>query len=365
LRVTKEWSGGPWWTGANSNHPAGEPYPLTVELAGMVQGQDAPYETISPFFNGSFSQTLNPTSPQHRDLDWGDGREVRISYRPTASWSVSAALRYGRTNGGGPNIHREERAGPDRCVVLPDGPIGFLCGMSYVRPVRALNWSDASARDHEEHRIADFAVGRDLGLGLAPALKSEVNIGLRYAHFESTTAVKIDGIPNWDVPEGASYNFSTHDRYNAELTADREFDGLGPTLSWNGKWPIFGDDTVGTVNADLNVTGGVLFGKQRTSVTGTEDAAHFNGVYFNVRYAYAVLTPEPTVHVDERRSNSVSSALLDLGLGLSYEVGRVAVGAGYRWERYFNVLDVGFADAKDGDRSIDGPYFKVAVGFGG
>jgi hypothetical protein len=41
------------------------------------------------------------------------------------------------------------------------------------------------------------------------------------------------------------------------------------------------------------------------------------------------------------------------------------VGAGYRWERYFDVLDVGYDEAEDADRTIDGPYFKLSVGFGG
>ena len=39
--------------------------------------------------------------------------------------------------------------------------------------------------------------------------------------------------------------------------------------------------------------------------------------------------------------------------------------AGYRWERYFDVIDGGIAERKSYDRTIDGPYFKIAVGFGG
>ena len=50
---------------------------------------------------------------------------------------------------------------------------------------------------------------------------------------------------------------------------------------------------------------------------------------------------------------------------MANEVGRLKLGAGYRWERYFDVLDVGNAKDKDADRTIDGPYFKLSVGFGG
>ena len=34
-------------------------------------------------------------------------------------------------------------------------------------------------------------------------------------------------------------------------------------------------------------------------------------------------------------------------------------------ERYFNVLDAGYDERKDYDRTFDGPYVKVSVGFGG
>ncbi|HEX6861012.1 MAG TPA: TonB-dependent receptor, partial [Caulobacteraceae bacterium] len=67
LRVTKEWNGGPWWTGANPDHTG--PYPLTVELLGQVQRQDAPYEEITPAFFDDISDTLSANGLQNRDLD--------------------------------------------------------------------------------------------------------------------------------------------------------------------------------------------------------------------------------------------------------------------------------------------------------
>jgi hypothetical protein len=65
------------------------------------------------------------------------------------------------------------------------------------------------------------------------------------------------------------------------------------------------------------------------------------------------------------RSKSATVPVVDLSLGLSYKIQRMKVSAGYRWERYFNVLDAGFTDRKSYDRTLDGPYFKVAIGFGG
>jgi hypothetical protein len=72
-----------------------------------------------------------------------------------------------------------------------------------------------------------------------------------------------------------------------------------------------------------------------------------------------------TTPINVARTKSVTAPVLDLSLGLSYEIQRVKVGAGYRWERYYDVLDAGSARHQSFDRTMDGPYFKIAVGFGG
>jgi|GEM_PF-50389 len=369
VRVTKDFEGGPWWTGVNSDHPTGEPYPLTIELAGQVMRQDAPYASLAPDFVSGFSHAIDPTGPQHRGLDWGDGREVRLTYRPgSQAWNIAAAVRYGRNNSTVPLTHAQEAAGPPRCG-LPDpfGPI--LCGPAtpsyfsgFVRT--GLNWSDTSAREKETHVVADFMVGRDVGVGLL-GNRSVLSVGLRYAQFESLTAATINGIPDWTLQDGwalPSYPVSrTHDM--ASMTADREFKGAGPTLSWDAGRTVFGADEAGHVALDWSVTAGVLFGRQKTAVSGSEGEEHFAGWY---GYVTNVLAPVPTAPLGiASRSKSITVPVVDLALGLSYEIQRFKVGAGYRWERYFNVLDAGYAEHKDYDRTIDGPYFKIAVGFGG
>jgi len=364
LRVTKDWNGGRWWTGANPDHTG--PYPLMVELGGQVQRHDAPYASLAPDFVDSFSETLDPTRPQHRDLDWGDGREVRLTYGPGGSeWSITAGLRYGRTNKDTPLIHGDEPAGPARCAVLPDGPLGGAC--SYPGNMRmGTNWSDSSAREKEEFDVADFAVGRDVGLGVSG---STVSTGLRYAAFQSTTDVMMDGAPDLTIPDGWIKYFNpayhtTRTHYHAELVANREFTGTGPTLSWDAAQHLLGGEDTGHLDLDWSITGGVLFGKQETTITGEMGAEYFDAKY--TIPGLKLLGPLTDIPLDiAPRSKSVTVPMLDLSLGLSYEVGRFKAGAGYRWERYFDVLDVGYDEHQDGDRTIDGPYFKVAVGFGG
>jgi hypothetical protein len=360
LRVTKEWTGGPWWTGANPGHTG--PYPLTVELSGQVQRHDAPYSSVAPPIAGPLAVV-----PQHRDLDWGDGREVRFTYHPTAaSWSVNAGVRYGRTNGATPITHSEAPAGPAVCGVLPAGPLGGFCdpaGPYFSRMVTTgENWSDASVRQKEEHLIADFTVGMDVGLGVLGDSHSTVGAGLRYANLQSTTMASMYGIPDWVLQEGWAKYPNTRHQYRADLTADREFKGAGPTLSWNAAQHLIGNDENGHVDLDWSILGGVMFGKQKATVAGLYATNAVSTKYGSVD----VLPPlNPTPLNVAPRSKSVTVPVLDLSLGLSFEIQRVKVGAGYRWERYYDAIDAGYAEHKSYDRTADGPYFKLSVGFGG
>jgi outer membrane receptor protein involved in Fe transport len=363
LRVTKDFQGGPWWTGAGSNHEG--PYPLTVELGGMVQRIDAPYATVGPDFVETFSDAITPANTQHRDLDWGDGREVKATYRPGDAWSVSAAMRYGRANAKVPQVHLSEALNPV-CAWLPEGPNGAVCTSYPEQAYRSsINWSDTTAQEREEHLVADFTVGRDFGLGSIGDSHSKVSAGLRYAQFESMTATTMDGVPDWNFPEGWFKYPTTFHHYRASIAADREFEGLGPEISWEAAQRLLGSDEAGHLDIDWSVTTGVLFGKQETTVTGSQASGYFNDKYFNLLNA-DVLPPLEAVPLGVApRSKSVTVPVVDLSLGLAYEVGRFKAGAGYRWERYFDVLDVGYDEHQDGDRTIDGPYFKLAVGFGG
>jgi outer membrane receptor protein involved in Fe transport len=369
LRVTKEWTGNGWWTGTNPNHPAGEPYPLTIEIGGQVQRQDARKSPVVPDFAHPFSAALDPTTPQRKDLDWGDGRDIRVTYKPSAAgWSVMAGFRYGKANNSAPLVHKQEAAGPAQCAFLPDGPLGSLCDpagpFAYEFFQTGTNWSDASAREREEHRIVDFAVGRDFDIGSLGHNRSTVSAGLRYAQFDSTTRADMNGIPDWNLG-GAWVKYSSRHEYGASIDANRKFRGAGPTLSWDAAQRLLGNETVGHVDVDWSVTGGVLFGKQKTTATGTRGSSYYSGNYGRAQNQYPLPPLTPTPVGVAPRDKSATVPLVDLSLGLSYEIQRVKVGAGYHWERYFNVLDAGYGEHKNYDRTFDGPYFKIAVGFGG
>ncbi|MGE5502301.1 MAG: TonB-dependent receptor domain-containing protein [Ignavibacteriales bacterium] len=381
LRVTKEWTGQGWWTGANPNHPAGEPYPVTVELGGGVQRLDAPYETVTPSFMDAFSDALNPLTPQHRDLDWGDERAVKVTYKPEGStWNLSAGVRYGRINNGTSRSHAEEVAGPKQCSLPMSGKYATLgrlaCDPTYYLDFYGFtlhwykpdNWqtgtnsSDGSARTREEHLFADFNIGRDVGVGALSLAHSSLSGGLRYAELRSETSVTVSGMPDWTLADGwAFYPVRLH-QYKAMLLADRRFKGAGPRLQWDAATTLLGNENTGRLDIDWSVGGAVLFGKQKTTNSGFEDAIYRVGSYFAFPQPIASETNTP---VNIRRDKSATVPVLDLSLGLSYDIQRIKLSTGYRWERYFNVLDAGYAEHKSYDRTFDGPYFKVSLGFGG
>jgi hypothetical protein len=374
LRVTKAWSGGSTIGSFGARHEG--PYPFTVEIGGQVQRHDAPTQALMPGFASAFPAPLDIfAAPQSRDLDWGDGRSVKLTYQPANSpWRVSAAVRYGKANAV-QTAHAQVQTDP---VCIFGGPFAFFCQYftpdnpkyATINKFSITDHADANITDREEHTLVDFSVGRDLNLGGLD--QSSVALGVRYADLKSTTMGIFRGIPDWDAHEGFISSFYgsyvAHTRYDGAIAARREFKGLGPVASWEASYPVLNAAELGRVGIDWAVSGGVLRGTQKTAVSGSNKASFFETDGFAViglrnpdGPVSVVDTPLPAIS----RSRSVSVPTAAVSLGLSYQVDRFQMGAGYRWERYFNAIDGGFMEHKSFDRTIDGPYFKVSVGFGG
>ena len=106
-----------------------------------------------------------------------------------------------------------------------------------------------------------------------------------------------------------------------------------------------------------------MFGKQNVDLTGDILSNYYSSRYNNT-YSLEIDSSD-RIPVVRNRSKSVTVPTANLSLGLAYEVDRFKIDAGYRWERYFDAIDGGDRERKSFDRTIDGPYFKIAVGFGG
>ena len=366
LRVTKEWSGAAG-LGAFGERRDG-PYPLTLELGGQVTRHDAANTPVAAAFLSAFPAGLDSSPAQNRKLDWGDGREVKLSFRPSGSpWIASLDWRYSESNKGPMALRLEQPAGGPECGSAalpqfcdPDFP-------SYQRDFinHAENWSDTDVYRREQQDILQFQVGRDVGLGqLGQGMAA---LGMRFARFQSEAMVEFDGIPNWYLPENWAFlgKYSHHDRYMSHHTAAREFEGVGPMAAFSGETSLLGSDATGKIGVDWAAAAGILFGKRKTWVTGEESSGYWSGDYRGAGLENR-LPPDPDVEpVRVFRSTSAAVPLAEFGIGLSYTIDRIKIGAGYRWERYFDVIDGGYGEEELYDRTIDGPYFKLAVGFGG
>jgi outer membrane receptor protein involved in Fe transport len=358
LRVTKEWTGLPWSLGGSEG-----PYPLTIELGGSVLRQDGDNDAVTDDSLATFSPTLLPDHIQQQDLDRGDGREVRIVYRPRATtWRIAAGARFGKANFANENFFSE--LGEESACALPATHPACSSDSPFAAhyPTNT-SWLKAGRRD--DFALADFSVGKDVGLGAPEAGHSTLSAGVGYARLRSRTSVDLLGIPDWALNDGffLKYN-STHHVYDGSFSADREFEGAGPVISWDASRRLLGDEQTGHADLTWTVGGGVLFGKQSADIEGAILADSFIGRYLPA-VDNPILLDSEVIPIDRHRSESVSVPTLNLSLGLAYEVDRFKIGAGYRWERYFDAIDGGDRERKTFDRTIDGPYLKLSVGFGG
>jgi outer membrane receptor protein involved in Fe transport len=370
LRVTKAWTGGSTWGPFGARREG--PFPLTVEIAGQVQRHDAPNSHLSSSLAGAFEGPLAIfDDTQDDELDWGDGRDAKVIWRPAGGYSVSAGVRYGRTN------NRSELVAVDATepVCAFGGYYEFLCEAYAQHPIfgpftkfSVDNNAFSRTWDREIHTVVDFAVGKDIGIG--GLAYSTIAAGVRYAEFQSETKGELRGAPDWVIPEGFYPSQSiTHTTYDIEVEADRTFSGWGPQVSWSAATALFDGGDAGLLAIDWSVEGGVLFGTQEASVKDSQRAVTLTQAADQVVFEDRV-QPQPVLAyldpvVQAPRSEDVTVPNVGVSLGLSYSVGAFKAGLGYRWERYFDVIDGGYDEHRSEDRTIDGPYFKIAVGFGG
>ncbi|HEX6865736.1 MAG TPA: Lpg1974 family pore-forming outer membrane protein, partial [Caulobacteraceae bacterium] len=364
VRVTKDWTGGGAWWSSLIGEGSG-PYPLTVEVGGGVSRFEADNEDYHPAWMDEYSDAFPMPDVQNDELDWNGDKEARLTYRPGAgSWKITAGYRFGRTNGS--ELMKAYEA------VTGGTAYFFGQGIYFPSPDNHLR---GSVRDQEEFSLIDFMVGKEVGFGSLS--QSSFSAGVRYAEFGSTSKVLLDGVPNRYVPTTWNLYPTTppqpeRSHYHTSLDSDREFEGYGPQLSWEAAVRLWGDDTQGHADLDWTVSGGVLFGKQR--VASVED---------QVGILYTGGIPDETANdvvndfflkyedifadrfVPRTREDDVTAPTLGVSLGLSYEVQRVKVSTGYRYDRFFDVIDGGYEDASSKDRVVHGPYLKLAIGFGG
>jgi len=379
IRVTKAWTGSEWWS-AHANTSGFYPYRLELDGAyGRVSGG---HDVLVPA-----TVTLFPTAHPYplgvqNDLDWASAGGVKFSWQSApAAWWFSGGVRYGRASGGAEAHPQWEIAGAARftdekyqsLLALAEGNPQFtetIKRASHVNPTANgwYNYATATGQSKETHAIADFQVGKDVGLGFG---SSKVALGLRYAQFNSDSDVVMHGRPDLIFPDAFKYNGGHMHRFHGLMDAHRQFQGAGPAISWESAIPlsVLGPEA-GHVDVDVGLGGAVLFGRQAARITGNVHGEYNIGILqrgstpTNPYNARQEINPYNTP-LDYRRSKNVTTPGLNANLGLSYTLGGLKLSGGYRIERYFKAIDGGISGRKTYDRQFDGPYAKISIGFGG
>src|SRR5690606_2118109 len=122
----------------------------------------------------AYTQVLDPRldifdDVQEQDLDWGDGRDLKLTWRPNAGpWTVSPGGRSGQANG---KFEMDAEWRPDPVCIFGGGNISICSdfnttqliavrGRSFAPPHRA----DTTVAEGESYKLAEFEVRRDVML---------------------------------------------------------------------------------------------------------------------------------------------------------------------------------------------------------
>jgi outer membrane receptor protein involved in Fe transport len=378
LRVTKSWTDSALFGNLAARRSG--PGAVTLEVGGQVQRSNADNTPFSPTFEEEFAAPLDIFGgAQNENLGWGQTREIALGWRPDRGpWLLSVGYQHATLSN---NVRRTAEKFTDPFCPMLGGPFEVQCTNPNAAPAFAAlqnfsigNHVDAIVFDSEGHSFFDIGVSRDLSI--AGMNRARMELTLRRARFRSSTDAEMRGVPDWYIPENADLfpvnatRFTTHTVYRGNYHADRSFRGTGPVLTWEASNALFGNENVGRIDLDWSVSGGVLFGRQNTEVSeALERAMFYRAVILQVSGTGGTIdnatTTTDTVIPLQRRSESVVVPMFGGSVGLTYRIGGASLGAGYRWERYVNVIDGGVETRQRYDRTIDGPTMKLTMDFGG
>jgi len=330
-----------------------------IELGGQMENASGLGANFAPGFLTAYPGSpviwkgVSPLEAQHLPLSFGD--EGRISLQPKDSdWSLTAAVQYGRS-GNRTHVHHQT----SRVFTGQPGTA------SQIAPPKTdiERFADTKADGSESHLIADFSVGKDVGLGLfGSASSSTIDIGVRFAQFASRKNIDLRARPDFNITKYFNnFPIATFHNYYVVGQASRSFHGLGPMLSWNNSMPFAGSTQDGEIAMDWGVNAGVLFGKQSVQVLHHESAQKFHGFPGIGKYSSVYNhTPLPR---DEKRSVTVPN--VGGFAGLSYRYSDAKISVGYRADLFVNAMDTGIDASNSSNVLFHGPYATVSIGLGG
>jgi hypothetical protein len=216
-----------------------------------------------------------------------------IDYQWAGSpWHLNVGFRYGKS---------KEKKGTFAATTTPSTIAGYA-----VR---------------EEHWVADFMVGRDLGIGLG---KSQIKFGLRIADLSRTA-------------DSSGFNSSSSSN---TIRARSTFFGIGPRVALDGSVPLGG-----AWNFDYGVGAAALFGTRKYS----QDEGGLNN---------------PIEHETATKGGAVFNA--DVSGALAYWLTpRFKLAVGYQFDGYWKglLVDVSDDNRQTVNRFYHGPFIRATGKF--
>lgn len=345
---------------------------LWIELGGQLSRLDDGQQVFAPAFTGSPPRPVIFTPSQkfeHLPL-YSIDKNGKLSFQPHDSdWVFSASIRYGRS---GANRHVHQQTNPKVfSLTYYTSDIYGRHHRTHHKYPKAAKFADTSAQNSESHTILDFTAGKEVGLGLFGNGSSALNLGLRFAQFNSKSNITLKSDPDWhfaykyfaflhqSVPLGSNYHSNA-----ASVRARRSFHGLGPTISWNATAPLAGNTESGEIDLDWGVNAALLFGRQRAKVQH-QQTVHYHSYKYNFgynAYPHHLVYQHSTQAPDRSRSVTVPNIGAFAGLSFRYSAAKISLG--YRADLFFSAIDGGIDTRKDENRGFYGPFASISVGLG-
>ncbi len=339
-----------------------------IELGGQFSRIEDGQEVFAPGVMDGRPSIFAPSQKFEKQPSSAFEETGAISIQPEKSgWVFSAAVRYGRAKS---TKHVQQQTSPQPFEKY--GPDGTPAGIPPIYPI-AQKFAETNVRNSEQHLVLDFAVGKDVGLGLFGVRDSTsvISAGVRFAQFTDRTNIALKSDPDWHfetkylaplqivITNGQIYHSNL-----AALTAKRSFHGIGPSISWRGAEPLAGNIHDGEMVLDWGVNGAILFGRQRTEVHHSS-SSHYNILKGAVGtkgplHAIYMHTPVPT-----SRDRHLTVPNIGAFAGLSYRYDTAKISLGYRADFFFGAMDGGIDARKTYDRNFYGPFATISIGLGG
>lgn len=354
----------------DSDHPT-----VWIELGGQFNQRDIDSQPLNPAFTAMRPPEFSPSVDFERQTKLGFDEQGTLSIQPHGSdWAFSASIQYGRSS---KNKHVRQQSSPGLISYI--GTLEFPSNIQkYPRTVR---FADTVVKNSEQHLIADFQAGRDVGLGLfGGSASSVVSVGIRFAQFTESSRIALKSDPDWhykmQVRTVSGYHYQSilqpYHYNSAHLDAKRSFRGLGPKLSWSSAVPVIGSQREGGLEFDWGINAAVLFGRQKTRLQH-DTAVRYNDGGAGPRYSLQLHEPPfgelLTVYHHAlgpgTRSRSVVVPNIGGFAGFSFKYDAAKLSFGYRGDFFFGAMDGGIDEHKSYGRNFHGPYASVSIGLGG